>query len=166
MGNGGSGETKLEALGRSVLRRCYDSGSRDNMTIVIADLRRTKESSERPEPGGGDSIYPSPIQGLVGVGDEQEENNGHPGCVSTDAGYRGHEDNVPGSWDEDTGQISPKESDLMGRTCDNGTVEFERLSGVERAGFENGDMGMREGKLQLRPPEPSGKETAQAINGS
>lgn len=167
VGNGGSGETKLEALGRSVLRRCYDSGSRDNMTIVIADLRRTKESSERPEPGGGDSLHPSPIPGLVDVGDGQVDgNNGHPGGVGTEGGYRGHEDNVPASWNENTGQSSPKESDEMGRTCDGGTSEFERLSGVERPGFEYGDIGVKEGNLQLRPPESSGKETAQAVDGS
>lgn len=164
VGNGGIGETKLEALGRAVLRHCYDSGSRDNMTLVIADLRRTNDCSETPESGGGDGLHPSP--GLVGVGDGQEGNNGYPEGIGTEGGYRVHEHIVPGSWNEDTGQRSPEESDEMGRMRDGGTLEFERLSGVERPGFEDGDAGMKEGKLQLRPPESSGNETSQAVDGS
>lgn len=33
---------EIEALARAVLRRCLDLGSRDNMTIVLADLRPRK----------------------------------------------------------------------------------------------------------------------------
>ncbi|CAM9902644.1 unnamed protein product [Ectocarpus fasciculatus] len=45
---GDTGETDTELLARSVLKRCLDLGSRDNMTIVLADLRRRRRKT-RPK---------------------------------------------------------------------------------------------------------------------
>lgn len=46
-GSGGDSSVKpVEALARAVLQRCLDLGSRDNMTIVLADLRPRKEPPE------------------------------------------------------------------------------------------------------------------------
>ena len=115
-GQGGEGgATRVEALARAVLRRCIDLGSRDNTTVVIADLRRRSDSSPHPpEPGGGgeggDRFYPSPSPVAAGGSGAGGDGGGGPrsipaGCNGYplrgggggDVGGKGHGHPVPGS---------------------------------------------------------------------
>ncbi|CAB1121571.1 unnamed protein product [Ectocarpus sp. CCAP 1310/34] len=66
---GDTGETDSELLARSVLKRCLDLGSRDNMTIVLADLRRRRRRA-RPK------VPPRKLSPTIGEGHGGDEERG------------------------------------------------------------------------------------------
>ncbi|CAN0378250.1 unnamed protein product, partial [Ectocarpus sp. 12 AP-2014] len=71
---GDTGETDSELLARSVLKRCLDLGSRDNMTIVLADLRRRRRRA-RPK------VSPPKLSPTTGGGCGGDEDRGGVAAV-------------------------------------------------------------------------------------
>ncbi|CBN76844.1 conserved unknown protein [Ectocarpus siliculosus] len=88
---GDTGETDSELLARSVLKRCLDLGSRDNMTIVLADLRRRRRRA-RPK------VSPPKLSPTIGEGRGGVEDRGGVAAAAIGApllGNRGGTEAVP-----------------------------------------------------------------------
>lgn len=94
----GNKRASAELLARAVLQRCLDLGSRDNMTIVLADLRqrqprqRRKVRPRQPSPSPPEAPSSSTSSGLTsggvgggegGVNDNLEQVAGGRGATTT-----------------------------------------------------------------------------------
>lgn len=82
-GGGGGGKqasSEAEILARTVLQRCLDLGSRDNMTIVLADLRPRQDRQRRKvrprQPSPSPPEAPSSSSGLASGGAAEGKGGG------------------------------------------------------------------------------------------
>ncbi|CAN0158372.1 unnamed protein product, partial [Pylaiella littoralis] len=77
---GEGGETRADHLAKAVVQRCLRLGSRDNMTIVLADLRPRKTRRKRPPlaeevPSAAPRSVGGDGGGGVGAGGDDSENS-------------------------------------------------------------------------------------------
>lgn len=147
----------VETLARAVLQRCLALGSRDNMTIVLADLRppepppEVRGVDETSTPGGEGHATDIPVEGgqsaVPGVGGAGKR--GREGSGSTGSGVGGV--GVGGAV-VDSGRGD--EQHVLGLCLTGGVDKGTSLSGLcggtgvcegEAAAWERGSVEVREG---------------------